>query len=184
MKHLKIYLDQLRNLEKNQVLSFLTNNKDLTPEEKNLIYLYLFPRELSDKELPSRIQTVRNHPSGSIQPSLIESILLIEAGKTPQYSRFIKHMLHSFTKVEDIHCIEGSDIRECCVCGKEIYELTLWKNFSKQYKTEEETEKLFLAYGSVSSDLPICIPCLINLRKSLEILNDIDPSFLDWTLRK
>ena len=107
MKHLKSYLGQLRNLEKDQVLSFLTNNKDLTPDEKNLIFLYLFPRDLLDKELPSRVQSVRSHQAGSIQPSLIESILLIEAGRTPQYSRFIKHLLHSFTKVEDIHCVEG-----------------------------------------------------------------------------
>ena len=180
----KQLLLQLRGQSQQEVLKYLSKSIDLTSDEKNLVFAYLFPRELRDKELPERILGSRSHPSGSIHPSFIESLLLIEAGKTKQYSRFIKHLFHSFSKVENIHSIEGSEIRTCSVCGKEIYEHTLWKNFSKQYKPEEEKEKLYLAYGSLETDLPICIPCLINLRRSIEILTEIDPSFLDWTLRK
>lgn len=188
MEKIKYYLDLFKseNLNSTDLLNRLGNISELTSEEKNLIYLYLYPRPLSDKELPERFTKLRtgDNKYGSLIPNLNETTLIIEAGRTLQYNRFIKHLLHSYSKVEDIHIIEGSNICNCCLCGKEIYELNLWKNFSKQYKPEEESEKLFLAYGSLVSDLPICIPCLINLRKSFEIFNYIDPSFLNWKLRK
>lgn len=188
MEKIKYYLEQFKSerLSSADLLIRLGNISELTPEEKNLIYLYLYPRPLADKELPKRFTNLRlgENKYGSLTPSLNEATLIIEAGRTLQYSRYIKHLLHSYSNVENIHSIEGSNVCNCCLCNKEIYELTLWKSFSKQYKPEEENEKLFLAYGSLESDLPICMPCLLNLRKSLDILNYIDPGFLDWKLRK
>ena len=188
MERIKYYLEQFRleRLSSDNLLNRLSNISELTSEEKNLIYLYLYPRPLADKELPTRFANLRvgENKNGSLVPNLNEVALIIEAGQTSQYSRYIKHLLHSFSNIENIHCIEGSDICNCCLCRKEIYELTLWKSFSSQYKPEEEKDKLFLAYGSLESDLSICMPCLLNLRKSLEVLNYIDPGFLNWKLRK
>lgn len=185
---IKYFLDKFQSSKLNnlEVLEYLSNNNELTPEEKNLIFLYLFPRPLADKELPKRFQDVRVNENkyGSLIPNLNEVAIIIEAGKTLQYSRYIKHLLHSYSSVENIHSIEGSNVCNCCLCNKEIYELTLWKEFSKQYKSEEEQEKLFLAFGSTETDLPICMPCLLSLRKAIDIIDTIDPSFLNWKLRK
>lgn len=180
MKRVIDCISKLKTLTREQVLENLKVITDLSPEEKNLIYFYLFPRPLLDKELPSRFYQLRGERNkvGSIKPDLNESTLIIEAGKTSQYGRFIKHLFHSYSKQDTIFPIEGSDIDTCCLCGKEIYEVTLWKSFSKQYGKPEEDEKLYLAYGSTESNLPICLPCLINLLKSIEIMKDIEPDFL------
>jgi hypothetical protein len=103
--------------------------------------------------------------------------LIIEAGKTEQYGRFIKHLFYSFKDPNNIFPIEGSNIGHCCICGKEVYEETLWKSFSNQYGEEEITNKLFQAYGSIESDLPICLPCLLNLRQAIWLMEEIDPYF-------
>ena len=48
----------------------------------------------------------------------------------------------------------------------------------KKLKQEEEiTNKLFQAYGSIESDLSICLPCLLNLRQAIWLMEEIDPYF-------
>lgn len=170
-------INELTGKSEQEVLSILSSTS-LDPIDKNLVYLYLYPRPLMDKELPSRIIATRPNPDGSLTPSPIESVLILEASRTPQYGRFIKHLFHAYLDPGTIHPIEGSDIVHCCLCGKEFYELSLWKCYSKQYGEEEVRDKLFLAYGSTETNLPICIPCLLNLRRAIEIMEKIDPDYL------
>lgn len=173
------YINSFKEQSSESVLNSLRNISDLTREEKNLIYFYLFPRPLLDKELVSRFSQLRgSNKTGKLEPDLNECTLIIEASQTAQYGRFIKHLCHSYSKPDTIFPVEGSDIVNCCICGKEIYELIMWNNFSKQYGPEEVENKLYLAYGSTESNLPICLPCLINLRKSIEILKQLNPNFL------
>lgn len=172
------YINYFKNSSSTQVLETLRENNELSQDEKNLVYLYLFPRPLMDKELPLRFKQVRKTEGGSTEISLPECTLIIEAGKTEQYGRFIKHLFHAFSNPEVIYPIEGSNICNCCLCGKEIYEHTLWGCFKNQYGGTEESDKLFQAFGSTESDLPICIPCLLNLRESINIMKLIDPDYI------
>ena len=172
------YINQFRDLSSDKVLEKLSNNLELSQDEKNLIYLYLFPRPLRDKELPERFKQVRKTSGGSIEISIPECTLIIEAGKTEQYGRFIKHLFHSYSKQETIYPIEGSEICNCCLCGKEIYEATLWNSFKSQYGGAEGDERLFQAFGSTESNLPICIPCLLNLAESIRIMKEIEPDYI------
>lgn len=172
------YIEKLRGLDSTKVLEVLSVAKDLSQSDKNLIYLYLFPRPLKDKELPYRINGVREDPKGKAEINPNEVALIVEAGKTEQYSRFIKHLCYSFKDPNNIFPIEGSNIGNCCLCGKEVYEETLWRSFSNQYGEEEITNKLFQAYGSIESDLPICLPCLLNLRQAIMVFENVEPYFL------
>lgn len=178
MEKIVKYINQFKGLDSSYVLESLKINNELNQDEKNLIYLYLFPRPLLDKELPERFKQVRKSDGGSVNISLPECTLIIEAGKTEQYGRFIKHLFHSFSNPDIIYPIEGSDICNCCLCGKEIYESTLWESFRNQYGGSEGEDKLFQAFGSTESNLPICIPCLLNLMESIKIMKQIDPDFI------
>lgn len=178
IKKVVSYINRYKSLNSEDVLGKLTNNTDLSQDEKNLIYLYLFPRPLKDRELPERFKQVRKTEGGSIEVSIPECTIIIEAGRTEQYSRFIKHLFHSFSDLNTVYPIEGSNICNCCLCGKEIYETTLWNSFRSQYGGNENDEKLFQAFGSTESNLPICIPCLLNLSESIRIMKEIDPNFI------
>lgn len=172
------YIKKLKGLNSNDVLETLKQASDLSSSDKNLIFLYLFPRPLKDKELPFRIMGVRENKKGQAEINPNEVSLIIEAGKTEQYGRFIKHLFHSFKDYNNIFPIEGSGINNCCICGKEIYEETLWKSFSHQYGEDEINNRLHLAFGSIESDLSICLPCLLNLRQAIWIMEELDPYFI------
>ena len=176
---LRSCIEFLRGKSAEEVMKYLSES-GLNTDNKNLIYTFLFPRPLADKELPTRIMSTRANPDGKLELSPIESILILEASQTAQYGRFIKHLFYSYSDPSVIHPIEGSEICNCCLCGKEIYEMTLWKCFWKQYKPEEEKEKRFLAHGSTETNLPICIPCLINLMKAISLMKEIDPNYLNY----
>lgn len=178
MKTVIDYISKLKGKEPNEVLSILRDDLNLSSADKNLIYLYLFPRPLLDKELPFRIMGIREDPKGKAEVNQNEVALILEAGRTEQYGRFIKHLFYSFKDSNNIFPIKGSNIGNCCLCGKDVYEETLWRSFSNQYGEEEITNKLFQAYGSIETDLPICLPCLLNLRQAIWLMEEIDPYFL------
>ena len=46
MNSLKFYIDKLKDCDAHEVINSLRVNPVLSVEEKNLIYLYLFPRPL------------------------------------------------------------------------------------------------------------------------------------------
>lgn len=165
-----------------QAVELLKNEGSLTNEERRLIYMYCFPRPLGDRELPSRVMKSRkargvNYRNGFLQPDDLETSLIIEAGKTMQYERFIKHIMHAFSDPQKIYQISGTDILECPICGKKLRELNIWDSTLDRAKEH-------LAFGSpTETNIVLCMDCLIQLINAADIIQVLDPGYLDWTKR-
>lgn len=179
------YIDVLKNKSSHEVIEYLKNESSLGVNEKNLVYLYLFPRPLLDMELPKRIIDSRlsqgNSGVGFLEYNLIEIALLVEAYKTKQYERFMRHLFHTFTVPENISPINGYSKCECGLCKKQIFELGAWESEIKKYKNSdipEKTRKEYLAFGGIGSNLSLCIDCIIQLQGANEAIEDIEPGYL------
>lgn len=172
------------NITKEQALVLLRDNKTLDSSEKNLIYAYCYPRQLRDYELPSRIQQYRINkltgPDGKFDDPQ-EVIMIVEACQTEQYGRFMKHLMHAFGNPEKIFPVAGESEETCCICGKTVYE---WDKWTKELGPEGDSDKSKICYGSTDSKVVLCKSCLGRLIEAIEIINDVDPGFLDWTKRK
>lgn len=185
MEDIKQYIDYLKanKISDSEAKKLLADNKTLDSNTKNLIYMYCYPRQLKDYGLPERIQQYRKSclsgESGK-KGDPVETILLVEACQTEQYGRFMKHLMHAFGNSDNVSPIAGSDSDHCCLCGKEVFGIDKWKlDYSA---TDPEKHKM--SFGSSESSSIICIDCLAHLIESMEIINSIDPGFLDWTKRK
>lgn len=184
MKKLKPYIDYLSayKISKEETLKLLKENTDLNNLEKNIIYLYLFPRPLGDRELPSRVRKYResiNNLTGSLGEDLNEVALLIEAERTEQYRKFMHHIMIAFGDPLKISPVSGEDLDDCPICGKKLYELDIWNKNLPENSPERE-RKEFLSFGSCESSLQICLDCLVQLNLAKEYLHEIDPDFLGW----
>lgn len=183
MESFKFYIDKLKNCNVHEVLNLLKTDQDLGVDEKNLIYLYLFPRPLLDRQLPERVQSYRGKQSqGFLQPNLGEISLLIEAYRTEQYRRFMKHLFHSFLNPEQLFPIAGNGQHECALCGKNLYEENSWSDLCSRFSYNPEKEKKeYLAFGSKNSNIVLCLDCIIQLKEASVLLEEIEPGYLlDW----
>ena len=180
----------IKNLEKindtHQIIEILRKDDKLEIEEKNLIYLYLYPRPLLDMELPRRIMESRktsgNNGNGYLQTNLVEVALLIEAYRTEQYKRVIKHLLHTFTVPENIHPISGNGQCKCGLCGKNLYEFDAWTSECSKFKNNphpEESKKEYLAFGGDGSNVSLCLDCIVQLQEVNKILDSLEPGYLN-----
>lgn len=186
--NIKPYIEYLikEGIKEEEALKLLKDETKLNSNEKNLIYRYCYPRQLLDRELPTRVSTYRNQTgniNGIKSPDNGEITLLIEAARTEQYSRFIKHLMHAFEDPQKIFPLTGIEKHECPLCGKTLYEFDTWSDLVKGYPQEEQN-KDFLAYGSSESEITLCSDCLAQLFSARKLINEIDPSFLDWTKRE
>lgn len=180
---LKNALNYLSNKNSDAVIEFLTREDKLNNDEKNLLYFYLFPRKLLDRELPNRIIEYRkfcNMTNGFLIPNTGETALLIEAYKTEQYYRFMRHLMHSFIRSEDnVSPIKGNTTCNCCLCNKTLYNYDLWENLCKTHpEYNEQNKKEFLTFGSKESDVNLCLDCLIQLKNADEILKILEPNYI------
>lgn len=180
---IKPFIDIIeKGLDKDKAIELLKNENSLTNDEKRLIYMYCFPRPLGDRELPNRVRETRkqrgpNCRNGFLQPDDLETSLIIEAGRTMQYGNFIKHLMHSFARPEDVYQISGTEVLECPICGKKIREFNIWDSTLDHAKEH-------LAFGSpAQTSITLCIDCLVQLVNASEIIQIIDPGYLDWTKR-
>ena len=181
---IKPYTDYLiqQRVEKTMAKDLLEHEDSLTIDEKRLIYMYCYPRQLGDRELPDRVKASRKKRgpiarSGFLEPDDLETSLIIEAGKTMQYERFIKHLMHSFSDPQKVCQITGTDVLECPICGKKVRELNIWDS------TLDHTKE-HLAYGSpTETSIVLCVDCLIQLVNASDIMQVLDPGYLDWTKR-
>lgn len=185
MESLKNYIEKLKELKDAHKVIESLKQSSLDIQQKNLIYLYLFPRPLLDKELPIRIQEARrssgNNGCGYLEENMYEVSLIIEAYRTEQYKRFIKHLLHTFTVPENIHPVNGFGQCNCAICGKNIYEFGSWTSECSKYKTirhPEETRKEYLAFGGKGSTVNLCLDCIVQLQEVNKILESIEPGYL------
>ena len=186
MKDVKPYIDYLKETgtKKEDALKLLQGDKDLSDFEKNLIYVFCFPRPLLDMEFPKRIHDLRSKRGsmmGYLNPDEKETLLIIEAGMTDQYGRYIKHMMYSFaTDPEKVFPVIGREEHDCGICYKKVLEKDLWNEVSTPSEKERQET---LCFGSAETDLVICKDCLIQLVCAKNVIDFIDPSFLDWRLR-
>ena len=187
MEKLEYFVNQFKGKEKRETMEAITNNAELTREEKCYLYYFLFPRPLLDRELPSRIEKevlfgTANQRKGYLTPCLKEICLLIEACKTPQYSRFMKHVFHAFTDNDDyIYPILGEEKRECPICGKTLLEYDNW--LKRCGENGKDPNREYLAFGSTDSRLSLCLDCIVQLKETRPIIDQLEPDFLDWRKR-
>ena len=180
-KRVKDCINYFKDRSNEEVINSLKGSNKLNNDEKNLIYLYLFPRQLLDRELPGRILKNRGtNLNGFLEPNISEAGLIIEAYRTRQYGRYIKHLFHSFVEGnEQIFPVAGEEFHECGLCTKKIAEHDTWEKTCKG--TIEESRKEFLAYGSSGTEITLCLDCLIQLKVAYDLLCEIEgPEFLDW----
>lgn len=186
MNSLKFYIDRLKDCTVREAVGLLKVDQELSIEEKNLIYLYLFPRPLLDRQLPERVQSYRGKQSqGFLQPNLGEIGLLVEAYRTEQYKRFMKHLFHSFTNPEHLYPVAGNGQCECALCGKNLYEEDVWNDMCTRFPgSDEKNKKEYLAYGSKNSSINLCLDCIIQLKETSILLEELEPGYLlDWRIK-
>ena len=185
---LSVYIKSLREVnDTHQVIESLRTSS-LSVPEKNLVYLYLFPRPLLDKELPKRIRENRGREqeeAGWLEPEISEVALLVEAYRTQQYRRFIKHLLHTFTGNEvekNISPVQGYAQETCGLCGKRLFEWGAWESEVDKFKNtpsfQERDRKEYLAFGGKGSNISLCLDCIAQLQEVNRILETIEPGYL------
>ena len=137
-----------------------------------------------DMELPSRIMSYRGeeNQAGYLEPNVVETGLLLEAYRTRQYNRYIRHLLHSFHDPELVFPMSGHDQCECGICKKSTWSYDEWKKICEQYSDSgEENKKEFLAFGCDQSKITLCLPCLTQLLSLHQLLTILEGNkYLDW----
>ena len=169
------YINRLKGYTEQETIQVLKGINDISRGEKNTVFMYLFPKQIHDRELVTLIQKNReNTPEGlmgiTTEPSESDIPLLIEAYGTRQYKNFIKHLIHSFVvcKKEDLFVLETNETYECGICGREIKGLLLNDIPSS-------------AYGSANSDIVLCPACLMQLHILNSLLEEIEgKDYLTW----
>lgn len=185
MERIKHYIDLLSKTKpkKDKVIEYLAGCEDIGNDYKNLIYFYLFPRNLMDMELPSRIMSYRGEKNkvGYLEPNVEETGLLLEAYRTLQYNRFIRHLLHTYTKVNSVFPQLGNDQCECGICRKRIWGYGEWDKICKQYpEVGEQDRKEYLAFAAEGTKINMCLPCLVQLQTLHSLLQIIEgDNYLD-----
>lgn len=180
LENTKAYIDLVlsNNYSSSQLLKVLYN-ANLTRDEKNFVYLYCFPRPLLDRELPPRV--IKDHflrgdisNRGSLSPNISDVSLILEAGRTEQYGRFIKHLMNAFCNELKLFKISDSNVHECPICGKKIFGEGIWTKIGSSIDPSRE----YLAFGSTGSSITMCLDCIVQLNAAKETVEAIDSNFL------
>lgn len=130
---IKNYIDEYSKLSSDELLEVLKQKTDLTPTQKNIIYVYLHPTNLGDMELVTKFKAYRTKADGCItgklEPVDTEIIMLLNAYRCRQYNKYIRHLLHSFVKKDNsIVPIDGMEKESCGICGKPVYQYGIWQD--------------------------------------------------------
>lgn len=183
MADLKIFTDYLlkNNIDSDRGRELIQNSQKIEGEiDKLLIYSYCYPRKIGDYELPSIISEYREthgiDPKGLLIKNPEEACILVEAYRSLQYGRFMRHLMHAFIeKPEIISSVAGEGEDRCPICGKAVYYV------GSQDKTLDPKDET-LAFMSKESSVCLCKDCLLQLAYSLELIARIEgPDFLtNW----
>ena len=134
--------NELRGKSKSEVYDILSRRTDLSRDEKNKLWVRLFPDPVHHMELPELIKELRESPTYNRDR---ETLLLLRAYSHVQYHRFIRHLLHSYIKdVSKIYKVEELGSR-CAICDCELPS----------------------GYSSTDTNLDLCLVCIGQL-KSLD----------------
>ena len=182
---LRLAIEGLRGKTPDQAYNYLIQNcYHLSREEKSIAYTLgtYQPQILLDGDLKRFIEEHRKNtgnPRGLLTEDLDEVSLIIKAFLSPQYRRYIKHMMISFKDDSSIFPVEGSDIEECGICHKPLYQFNEWNNICQANPAfGEQHRKEYLSIGSSGSNNSICTNCMIQLRAAYELLEYLKPGFL------
>ena len=182
---IKKFIDEYKNLSSTELLDVLKQRTDLTPTQKNIIYVYLHPTNLGDMELVSKFKKYRiskdGNITGKLEPVDNEIIMLLNAYRCRQYNKYIRHLLHSFVKKDNsIVPIDGNEVESCGICGKPVYQYGKWQEKCCELGRDEVVRKEHLSLGGDGTDIVVCLDCLIQLGKLHDLLQEIEGSdYLD-----
>lgn len=171
LNQVKNKIEETKNInEEKELLNILQVDNNLTSLQKNLIFLYQFPRPLLDRELPSRIKSsgIATNDANNITDQYI--ILLVEAYRTTQYSRFIRHLLHTFINNVNLFTLLDAESVEdgCPICGKKLVE------------KDKALENGDIGIGSKYSRINLCLHCTLAISKLDDWLKIIEgPYYLE-----
>lgn len=169
-------IEELKGKTEEETLDYLKQRDDIPGSWKNLIYLYYFPKYLGDFELPERLKLYtknRQTRLGEIDHNIVARI--IEAYRTPQYCKYIRHLIHSF--IEDSSKIFPLLGEEKCKCGlyyTDLCQYNLWEKHKQR-----DPGSLYLAYASSESSITLSLDALLQLGEADRIINLIEPDYLN-----
>lgn len=176
MADLKVFTDYLLkngiSAEKGEEL--IRGSQKINDVEKLLVYSYCYPRKIGDYELPKIIINYRKTHGidlkGLLTKNPEEACILVEAFRSLQYGRFMRHLMHAFIeKPETISSVAGEGEEKCPICGKTVYYVG---SHDKNMDSEDET----LAFISSESSVCMCKDCLLQLAYSAEMISKIEGS--------
>ncbi len=179
---LNVFTDYLlkNGIDQDKGTELIKDSQKINGREKLLIYSYCYPRKIGDYELPSIIANYRKTRGVDLKGSLIkdaeEACILVEAYRSLQYGRFMRHLMHAFIeKPEIISSVAGEGEDKCPICGKPVYYIG---SHDKNMDPSDET----LAFMSSESSVCMCKDCLLQLAYSAELISMIEgPDFLkNW----
>ncbi|MBP3732263.1 MAG: hypothetical protein J6I84_03370 [Bacilli bacterium] len=173
---LKTYTDYLlkSGVTPDEGYKLLMADKKLDPDQKKLIYSYCYPRKILDRELPKYVMHERDlqHQMGWLTPNHTESCILVEAFRSSQYGRFMRHLMFAFLDPSKINACEGTGEDFCPICGKKVYMFDSWQSIN-----DPEQERLALI--SNESSVTLCKDCLVQLVNANSLLEEIEgPDYL------
>ena len=105
-----------------------------------------------------------------------EACILVEAYRSLQYGRFMRHLMHAFIeKPETISSVVGEGEDKCPICGKPVFYV------GSQDKNKDPNDET-LAFISSESSVCMCKACLVQLAYSAELISMIEGSdfLVNW----
>jgi hypothetical protein len=142
----------------------------LTPDYKNLVILYTFPKLIGDYQLPKIIQEYRaktNNQQNTNSGDVNEVAYILEAYRGKVYENFIRHLFWGFCKNDNGETDYSKVIRVqpipelfkgCPICG------------------ESDINSFY--FGSTDSPFTICNKCMPNLIKAARVLDIFEPNYM------
>ena len=179
---LNVFTDYLlkNGIDQEKGIQLIGDSQKIGDLEKLLIYSYCYPRKIGDYELPKIIINYRKTRGidlkGLLTKNPEEACILVEAYRSLQYGRFMRHLMHAFIeKPETISSVSGEGEDKCPICGKPVYYVG---SQDKSMDPGDET----LAFMSSDSSVCLCKDCLLQLAYSAELISKIEgPDFLkNW----
>ena len=89
--------------------------------------------------------------------------------------------MYSFNDPSKIYPVTDPGHSENPKCGICDCDILYHEDWEKQ--SHEDQQKEWLALGSTETGIMLCKHCLIQLLNSINIMNTIDPGYLDWSKR-
>ena len=175
-----IDIDRFREL-------LLTSQGDPGGPLEGLCKAWQCPRTMLDGDLEKIINEAKGTSGifGEQQISLDQIQVIIEALRTKQYHGIIQALLDTFSGTYEIFPVRlpGRGTK-CALCNKDIMYWSEWSETVKECPgLGEFRNRNFLAYGTKSSRICVCLDCLVQLRATKELLDELDPGILNYQKR-